>query len=132
MRPLSCLITLLLVVSTLSELKILSTPDGDMGPEPCSLICSGVSSYKDVDNSWINLGNGKAAKPNIMKGCEFARRPVVTATVRGPNHNSDCPSIRIWSIEKEDFNVLTVMDASARYMKSNECDVYWVATGFTC
>ena len=71
-----------LLASTQADIKILSTPDGKMGPEPCVRVCSGVDS--DYSGWWGSGSHeGKVFKTLRFEGCDFVSVPVVTAMTTG-------------------------------------------------
>ena len=127
---------MMLVTQTISDQKILSLPGGQTGPAPCTRTCSGVSSYKETGTDrWRDLSNGKAYKRADTTDCGFVTAPVVTAILSGPftGPYDYYPSIRVlWNVYNTRLYFMTVEDATASDMVSNRCDVYWIATGYTC
>ena len=135
MKFLCCLLMMILIVSyTLSsELKILNLPEDNPGPASCALTCSGVSRYNETGTyRWqiYERSERKAYKPADTTGCGFVSVPVVTAVVRGATPY--CPPIRLWYVHKTNLGVITVEDATVEKMGFYQCDVYWIATGYTC
>ena len=131
----ACLITLLLATPALqNELKILSTPDGNSGPSPCALTCSGVASFTDSGSYEWGTMFGRAYKNTDISGCGFVSLPVVTATLSGPFYTESkrCPAVYVQYIENGSFNVFTVVDTTGGQMKRNKCAVHWTATGYNC
>ena len=117
-----------------SELKILDSPDGRIGPAPCALTCSGIGRWnvsEPFSYSWTISGDfpGKAYKLVSLKDCSFVSPPVVTATVKGPG---PCPLVRMRGVLRTYFSVYTVEDVTLDAVKDNECDVHWIATGYNC
>ena len=132
MKLLVCLFTVMLAIPTRSELKILSTPDGVTGPQPCALTCSGVARYNDTgDFSWIEW-DWRAGKYINITDCGFVSSPVVTVTVRGPTLAAHCPPLRIWDSNDVWFDVVTTAAATPGLMFSWRCDVFWSAFGYNC
>ena len=135
MKLLGFLLTMILLYPTLlSELKILSTPDGDTHPAPCALTCSGVARYNEYgDFAWQTAGR-RAYKRTDIFGCGFVSTPVVTFTVRTPGISIlyNCPPIRPYGSYATRFGVITMGDATPSQIISMECDIYWIATGYNC
>ena len=118
-----------LLASTQADIKIVSTPDGKMGSEPCVRTCSGVD--KDY-SGWYNAGSyypGKVHKYIDMSGCDFVSQPVVTA-VSGNGYL--CPSFIVTYVRSDYFTLFSVSDFTKDKMWQHQCRVYWTATGFTC
>ena len=114
-------------------LKFLDSPDGEIGPEPCALTCSGVSRYNETGGGgWLRSWTGKAFKKVDIKGCGFVTRPIVIAITNGPEVEKHCPSLRMQMVHYEWFGALTVEDTNEIEMRENKCDVYWTANGFNC
>ena len=131
MKFLGCLL-MMLVTQTLSDQKILSLPGGQTGPSTCTRTCSGVSSYKDTGvYKWITV-RVKAYKSADITECGFVTAPVVTAILSAPYSGLYCPPIRVWDVNNTVMYFITVEDATPSDMVSNRCDVYWIATGYTC
>ena len=129
-------LTFLVAIATLplqADIKILETPAHKFGPEPCSRICSGVSWWNtDSEDlySWKRSGldRNKLMRPNDMRDCGFKSAPLVTAIAGGRM----CPSISVYFIDNERFDVYTVEDTTLYEIKVKECNIYWTASGFTC
>ena len=121
-----------LLASAQADIKILSTPDGVTGPEPCIRTCSGV----DKNHSrWYNSDTnpGKVFKWIDMSGCDFVSQPVVTAmSGEGIGNEGLCPSFTAAYVQSNKFFIYSVTDFRADTMKNNACRVFWTATGFTC
>ena len=141
MKLLGYLFTLLLATTPIhAHLKILSTPDGVSGPEPCALTCSGVSLHSETGHykgwKWAHRKGFKHITD--LEECGFKAAPVVTVTLAGPTNESGvrgvkkCPSAYVWSADKAYFNVFTVEETTLQDLNENKCDVYWTATGFNC
>ena len=136
MKTLGNLVIMLVMVCTLqSSLKILDTPDGKEHPEPCALVCTGISKHDDPDTSWTYLGwrNWKLGKLVDMSECKFVSKPVVTATTRVAHTGGEiCPSViteQMWISSQ--FYALSVEEMTVE--KANKlCDIHWVATGYSC
>ena len=132
----SCLLAVMLITSTLTaELKILNLPEGDTGPPPCALTCSGISKHDQINGGLWKKLNGQAIKNITISECGFVSAPVITATVRGPWEGLPiyrCTAIYIKDVSEAEFSVLTADDVGSLQMASNRCDVYWVANGFNC
>ena len=132
---LGCLLTLMLAVPSLqSELKILSTPDGDTRPPPCALTCTGVKKYIDTDGYDWRSWSVQAFKHINMEDCGFVSTPVVTVTVKGPYDGVErsCPPIYVQYVGYKTLTVFTVGGVTASLMNNNKCDVYWTANGYNC
>ena len=119
-----------------TNIKILDTPNGEKHPEPCALICSGISRHDDTTHSWSYLGwrNWKLGKRVDVSECGFVSDPVITATTRvsQTGNGKNCPSVtteQLWmpnlfyAISTGEY---TVEDAS------KQCDIHWIATGYIC
>ena len=122
-----------LLASTQADTKILNTPDGKTGPEPCIRVCSGVDkNFSGWDNSSKNPG--KVYKFINIYGCNFVSPPIVTA-VAGSGHilaHKLCPSFTVNNVASSAFNLYSVTDFTAYYMRQHQCRIYWTATGYTC
>ena len=117
-----------LLAGAQADIKIVSTPDGKIGPEPCIRTCSGV----DKDYSGWHAAPyypGKVHKSIYMSGCDFVSEPVVTA-VSGNNYL--CPSFTVANVHSNYFYLYSVSDSTKGKMNQYHCRVYWTATGFTC
>ena len=132
------ILTLLLLLMSLSlvhsDLKILSVPGGEPGPAPCARTCSGVGSHiQKGEYEWKHDDQGaKMTKTIDMSECEFVSAPVVTAVMR-QEMRSLYLAIQIETVEPGKFTVATLEDIGLPYiMELFKCDVYWIATGFTC
>ena len=121
-----------LLAGTLADTKILDTPDGKLGPEPCVRVCSGVD--KDY-TGWVNSGyhSGKVNKKIDISGCDFVSVPVVTVVSGGfAGKYRVCPSVTVSWVSISYFNLYSVSDITKNRMIESKCRVYWTATGFTC
>ena len=124
-----------LLASTQADIKIVSTPDGKMGPEPCVRVCSGVDKdYSGWTNSGANLG--KVRKTIYMSGCNFVSRPVVIAVSGSGFRNTHlCPSLTVTYVTYASsgyFFLSSVSSITRDKMRLHQCRVYWTATGFIC
>ena len=127
------ILVLFLFSSTRADTKIVSTPDGKTGPEPCVRVCSGVDKdYTRWDNS--GLYSGKVIKYIDMSGCDFVSPPIVTAVSGGLKDDewTFCPSFNVPKVYSSYFALYSVTDFTGNMMKENECKVFWTATGYTC
>ena len=139
MKLLSFLLTVIVLANpTLSELKILNTPDGVAGPPPCAITCSGVARHTDTgdtDNNyrWRYWRRNAYRRINFAE-CGFVTIPVVTATLSGYYGDHPCPAIYIRNTISTNswFYVQTSKEATPSQMVHNKCDVYWIATGYSC
>ena len=131
MRTLSCLLSLTLLNLTSQSPTILDLPDHSSHPEPCALTCSGISRSDDPESAWYDRGYvSKATKIVDISGCKFAAPPVVTAVVgRGDNL---CTSIHVRWVRADKFYAISVEDGKAAALTHGLCDVYWIATGYSC
>ena len=131
MKLFGCLFTVMLVIPTQS-VQILSIPKGVNSNQDCAQTCSGVGKYDGPEaEQWRpSWKSATIMKFNIM-GCSFKSAPVVTVSVRG-DYRSNCPNIRIESVDARTFTIITVEEVTVDQMVSWGCDVYWIATGFTC
>ena len=121
-----------LLTSTQADTKILSTPDGKMGPDPCARVCSGVDKKHTV---WLDSGYypGKVNKRISMFGCEFISTPVVTVVSGGgADGYKICPSLTVADVTHSSFLLYSVSDFTKDKIVQSKCRVYWTATGFTC
>ena len=118
------------IASTQADIKIVSTPNGKLGPEPCIRTCSGVD--KDY-SGWHAAAYypGKVHKSIYMSGCDFVSEPVVTA-VSGNGNGYLCPSFTVTYVRSGYFLLYSVSDFTKDKMSQYQCRVYWTATGFTC
>ena len=121
-----------LLASAQADIKILNTPDGRIGPEPCVRVCSGVdknySGWYDSDPN-----PGKVYKGINMSGCDFVSEPVVTAVSgNGFNTFNLCPSFTVTYVHRDLFYLYSLSDFTKEKMNQHQCRVYWTATGFTC
>ena len=118
-----------LFACTQADTKIVSTPDGTMGPEPCIRTCSGA------DKNYYGWSNqyGIVSKKIDMSECDFASPPVVAA-VSGSGAGKDmlCPSINVPDLKSDEFTLYSSSFYTADIVKRNKCIVYWTATGFIC
>ena len=121
-----------LLVGVEADIKILNTPDGNMGSEPCVRACSGV----DNDFAgWTDSGYnpGKVLKYIRMPDCDFVSAPVITAVSGGGVGNSAlCPSFTVSHVQSFGFKLYSSTDFTSYKMAQHKCMVYWTATGFTC
>ena len=124
-------IPVLLASTQAGLIKILDTPDGTMGSEPCVTVCSGVD--KDY-SGWFNSGSnpGKVWKKIFMSGCHFLSPPVVTAVSGGNAGDELCPSVTVNYLNADRFTIYSVSDHTHDQMRLHMCRIYWTATGFTC
>ena len=114
-----------------ADTKIVSTPDGNMGPEPCVRTCSGV----DNDyGRWRNSGEDpRVTKFISMSGCDFVSKPVVTAVSAGEfGSDRTCPSFSLRHVQESFFWLYSVQHLTEEQMREMQCSVYWTATGFIC
>ena len=122
-----------LLVGAQADTKILNTPDGKTGPEPCIRVCSGVDkNFSGWDNSPQNPG--KVYKFINIYGCGFVSPPIVTA-VSGSGHDLAyklCPSFSVNQVTSSSYHLYSVTDFTAYNMRQHQCRIYWTATGFTC
>ena len=123
---------LVLLAGTQADIKILDTPDGKAGPEPCVRVCSGVDKdYSGWYDSDHNPGN--VYKPINMTGCDFVSQPTVTAVSgSGVGLSNLCPSLTVTLVRSHFFYLFSVSDFTKDKMRQHQCRVYWTATGFTC
>ena len=126
MKLYSCLLIVILVnPAFLSELKIVSTPDGSARPQECAMCwCF------ETQPSWLlQLEESPWTSFNQyfnITECGFVSKPVVTVSLKGP----DCPSICISASVATYFSVLTLEDVTSSQMVNSVCDVYWSAFGY--
>ena len=121
-----------LLAGTVADTKILSIPDGKLGPEPCIRTCTGVD--KDY-SGWVDdsrIVSGTVLKSILIDDCDFVSPPVVTVTTKGANVYSRCPSVHLIYTWGHLFQVRSVSKFTKRGMISNKCDIHWTATGFIC
>ena len=133
MMKLGFIVMVLVMRFTLqTNIKILDTPDGEKHPEPCALICSGISRHDD--NGWYYMTNDKVYKEVDMSGCNFVSQPVVTVTTRDVYDTNDyvCPAFITEDQSKGSFYVLSVQEISTKEVVIRRCDMHWIATGFNC
>ena len=131
------LITAVLTVPTLqSQLKILNTPGGT-GPAPCALTCAGVANW-NVQGSWGWKDStefpGMVWRMIPISGCGFVSPPVITATATsvGPKGGL-CPALtKRGFVSGSQFAVYAVSKATEKQMRSDQCSIHWIATGFNC
>ena len=124
---------MMLVAQTISDQKILSLPYGQPGPSPCTRTCSGVSSYKETGTyRWRSDYYGKAYKIADTTECGFVSAPVVTAILKGRYTSLYCPPIQALDFSNTSFYFMTFEDTTPSNMVRIGCDVYWIATGYTC
>ena len=123
---LSLLFITFLVSSLQSDLKILETPSGKLGPAPCALTCSGVKA-----NSWSNSGDypGKAYLFLSITECGFADTPIITVSTFGEGL---CPPVTVRDGGRTGFLVYTFEDATAADMENMKCVIQWSAYGYNC
>ena len=136
MKTLGFVMMVLMVSCTLQgNLKILDTPDGETHPEPCVLVCSGISRHDD-DYSWSNPGFGlkTAYKAVDMSKCNFVSEPVVVATTRDvfDTNKYACPSFITENDGKDRFYVISKQNITPYNANKWQCDIHWVATGYSC
>ena len=123
---LSLIFITFLVSSSQSELKILETPSGKLGPAPCAITCSGVKA-----NSWSNSGDypGKAYMFLSFVKCGFVDTPIITVSTFG---GGLCPPVTVRDGGRKGFLVYTFEDATAADMESMKCVLQWSAFGYSC
>ena len=127
MLLLICLVSLMLASPTLSQMRILSSPNSPVvtRPPPCATTCSGISTETERWAAWQGKGN----KYIHMEKCKFVDSPVFTATVIGKK----CPTVHVFAITKDLVDLVTVGDASTVELTHvNKCHVMWMASGFNC
>ena len=124
------MILLILIASSQADIKILSVPNGRLGPEPCVRVCSGFD--KDY-STWYNSRDnpGKVVKLIEIHDCGFVSPPVITA-VSGGKSTWLCPSFTVQFLYSSSFYLFSVSEFTRDEMMKNNCNVYWTATGFTC
>ena len=126
------ILVLFLLASSQADIKILDTPDGKMGPEPCVRVCSGVD--KDY-SGWIDsdLNPGKVHKYIDMSGCDFVSQPVVTAVSgNGVRYGGTCPTFHVSTVRRYGFALYSLSDFTKDIARRSRCKVFWTATGFAC
>jgi hypothetical protein len=124
MNPIFVLVLVTLTSSTVGELKVLSTENGEMGPPPCALTCTGVTSY----SGWID-GNDEAWKNIDTTGCGFVGTPTISSAILKGNR---CPSVYIHAPSPSGARVYTVEDIAADTLYRYKCRIHWTATGYNC
>ena len=114
-----------------ADTKIVSTPDGTMGPDPCVRTCTGVDNdYGGWHDSGWHPGVWKYI---YMSGCDFVSKPVVTVTSAGDvGHDRTCPTFSVTYVSSDFFNLYSVQDFTKDKMREKQCSVFWTATGFIC
>lgn len=123
---------LVLSSGALADIKILDTPDGKMGPEPCVRVCSGIDrDYTGWDDSSENPGE-VYKWIHGMSGCGFVSAPVVTVSGGSISSSDLCPSFTHYLVSNTEFFLYSVSGSSRDKMINHKCEVYWTATGFTC
>ena len=123
-----------LFVGAQADIKMVSTPDGKMGPEHCLRVCSGVDKNY---YGWINSqdNRGKVLKWIDMSGCDFVSEPVVTVGSSSGDRSTMtnlCPSFTVTDGRIKEFLLNSVSDFDRYKMANRQCRVFWTATGFTC
>ena len=132
MKLVSCLFLLTMAVSpSLSDLKILNLPEGELGPDPCARTCSGVSKHEETGTyyGWHDY-DGLVYKAVDMTGCKFVSTPVVAIMSSGDAQY--CPNVEKASIAAHRYYVRTEKTQTADQMRKWKCNVHWIATGFIC
>ena len=67
-----------------------------------------------------------------MSECGFVSNAVVTATARTRKGSAgNCPAIYTSRVNVREFNVYSVEELSAKEIGKVNCDVHWIATGYT-
>ena len=131
------LLSLLSLQTSQTSLKILNTPDQSTGDCRKPLLCSGVSLHFSTIHpvySWWDstFYRGRVAKRVDMSECGFASNAVVTATARTRKGSAGtCPAIYTSRVNVREFNVYSVEELSAKEIGKVNCDVHWIATGYT-
>jgi hypothetical protein len=136
MNSLGSVVILIMITHSLeTSLKILDTPDGKIHPEPCALVCSGISRH-DSDYSWSYVGFGLRIvyKKVDMSGCNFVSEPVITATTRDvyDTNRVTCPAFVTENSGADNFYIISKQPISTEDAERWQCDVHWVATGYNC
>ena len=128
------MLTLTLVPVVLGDLVILSTPDGTDHPAPCVRTCSGVEGWNNDNWKDSSAFPGKVVNNVIITDCGFVSPPVVTVSTRSQRQCGDvCPSVAVmWKLTKLWFFVYSVENTTATKVNTSECEVHWIATGYTC
>ena len=127
------ILTVALVPALLGDIKILDTAEGENGPANCARSCSGVGRWDGAVWQWKDAGDfpGKVYKVLYIADCNFVSTPVITVTTRGRKYGG-CPSLFVYFPIKSSFYVYSVENTTATQVKTSECDVHWIATGYTC
>ena len=123
---------LILLAGVHADIKILNTPAGKVGSEPCARICSGVDQEY---TQWVLTANHptKVHKYINISDCNFVYPPVITAVSGGSADNFRlCPSFTIPAVNNDGFKLYSVVDSSHDRMRVDQCNVYWTASGFVC
>ena len=138
--PYHILLLTLIPASQLTTLKILNTPD-NLAPNSSdcleAVICSGVSLHQDPTHpiySWWDSSfyRGRVGKRVDMTRCGFVSTAVVTTTSRTREGDSrSCPGLFTDHVNTASFNVYSVEELSAVEIRRIECDVHWIATGYS-
>ena len=127
---------LVLIAGLHADMKILSTPDGKIGPEPCVRVCFGVfMDFRAWFDSDANPGKvGTNWNSISMSDCDFVSAPIVTA-VSSSGHDSGyglCPSLTVTVTRSSFFRIYSASDFTRDKIIQNQCKIYWTASGFTC
>ena len=123
---------LILLAGVQGDIKILSTPSGTLGHEPCARICSGVDTdYRGWKDS--HASHGKTYKYVWMSDCDFISTPVITVTSRSVTNSRLCPTFTIsYNVWRYKFRLHSVPDFTADKMARYQCGILWTAVGFVC
>ena len=127
MKPLHILLlTIVLAGTACSDLRILSTPDGQDHPAPCAVTCAGVATPY-----WMESGfhfTRTYASLDISE-CGFTSPPIVTANLRVFKR---FPNIHLTEVDSQ--SVVAYTDEQYRAADANRggWKIHWVAIGHVC
>lgn len=127
---------LMITLAEQADVKIVSIPRDNPGPDPCTLVCAGVARWNEGAGGWTNSLSqaGKVYRSVHTTECNFVSTPVVTITsaAADPNGNVVCPAVSVAHVRDSWFGVFSVGDMTKGEIMKKQCDVYWSASGFTC
>jgi hypothetical protein len=131
------LFSMVLTLTTQTDLKILNTPSGTSGEQSCSLTCVGVAKW-DGDGTYHGDGwkdsrtfLGKSYIAVNMGQCDFVSTPVMTLSLIS-EVAALCPSLCGRELYPDWFSVYTLEKTTAAEMVNNKCNLHWSAFGYTC
>jgi len=142
-RPLHLIVLLLALHPTSSiELKVVSTHSGNLGHEPCALLCVGTTGS---DSNWYQNSVGHLGIRVNISACAFLEKPVLTVSVDSMSYDASLVvgTATVLYATKDEFTLrmlgyvhTATMPYTHRITIDNAAkstwNVNWSAVGFVC